>query len=388
MNYDCLGGIAEYNHQDEGNYHDLPIDGMNKDHFTNLICAYHSSFGSLVNRDEVRTSNTFWTHLANVHELRPYQFEHVFKARAVKDPDTLSYDEAMSDKDNIEEWMAAAQKEIKQLEEKGCWVECQKSEAEAKGIKIIPCTWVFRIKRSPAGDIVKLKARICVRGDLMVVDAESYAPVVSWSTIRFFLCLSMQMNWVTVSVDWANAFIQATLKEPMYMSTPRGFANKFGTHGCLRVVKSIYGSKFAPRNWYMHLRTTLRKLGMHESPFDKCLLYRKNLMMVLYVDDAGIAAPLQSIIDDFVKELRDHGFDLDIEGKFSSYLGIGIQSFEDGTCHMTQKGLIKKIIKTTKMGNCNPNWTPSTQLALGSDPDGELYDHSQFNYASIVGMLL
>jgi len=389
MNYDRLGGMAEYKQQQgNGGYYDLPIDGMNKNHFANLICAYHSSFGSLVNRDEVRTGNTFWTHLANVHELRPYQFEHVFKARAVKDPDTLSYDEAMSYEENIEEWMAAAQKEIKQLEEKGCWVECQKSEAEAKGIKIIPCTWVFRIKRNPAGDIVKLKARICVRGDLMDVDAESYAPVVSWSTIRFFLCLSMQMNWVTVSVDWANAFIQATLKEPMYMSTPRGFANKFGTHGCLRVVKSIYGSKFAPRNWYMHLRTTLRKLGMHESPFDKCLLYRKNLMMVLYVDDAGIAAPSQSIIDDFVKELRDHGFDLDIEGKFSSYLGIGIQNFEDGTRHMTQKGLIKKIIETTKMGNCNPNWTPSTQLALGSDPDGEPYDHSQFSYASIVGMLL
>ena len=111
-------------------------------------------------------------------------------------------------------------------------------------------------------------------------------------------------------------------------------------------------------------------------------------MMVLYVDDAGIAAPKQSIIDDFVKELREHGFDLDIEGNFCSYLGIGIQTFKDGSRHMTQKGLIKKILETTKMENCNPNWTPSTLTALGSDPDGEPYDHSQFNYASIVGMLL
>jgi hypothetical protein len=31
------------------------------------------------------------------------------------------------------------------------------------------------------------------------------------------------IGWTTVSVDWANAFIQAKLKVPMYMQTPRGF---------------------------------------------------------------------------------------------------------------------------------------------------------------------
>ena len=190
----------------------------------------------------------------------------------------------------------------------------------------------------------------------MKVDAESYAPVVSWSTIRFFLCLSMKLGWTTVSVDWANAFIQATLDKPMYMSTPRGFLNKFGSRGCLRVTKSIYGSKFAPRNWYNHLRTALRAMGMEESPYDPCLLYRENLMMVLYVDDAGIAAPTKQIIEDFIIELRKkHGFDLEMEGDFTSYLGIAIDEFEDGSRHMTQKGLIKKVIQTTKMENCNPN---------------------------------
>ena len=62
----------------------------------------------------------------------------------------------------------------------------------------------------------------------MKVDAESYAPVVAWSTIRLFLCLTVELNWITVSADWANAFIQATLKKPMYMATPRGFFNKYG----------------------------------------------------------------------------------------------------------------------------------------------------------------
>ena len=78
-------------------------------------------------------------------------------------------------------------------------------------------------------------------------------------------------------------------------------------------------------------------------------------MMVLYVDDAGIAAPNKSIIDDFVAELKNLGFDLEIEGSFSSYLGIGIEELDSGERNMTQKGLIKKVIKTTNMEKCNLN---------------------------------
>ena len=70
------------------------------------------------------------------------------------------------------------------------------------------------------------------------------------------------------------------------------------------------------------------------------------------------------------------GFDLEIEGNFSSYLGIGIEELDNGERNMTQKGLIKKVIKTTKMEKSNPNWTPCTQSALRSDPDGEPYDLS------------
>ena len=81
-------------------------------------------------------------------------------------------------------------------------------------------------------------------------------------------------------------------------------------------------------------------------------------------------------------------FDLDIEDDFNSYLGIGIEEFPDGTRHMTQKGLIKKILKTAQMENCNPNWNPCTQITLGSDPDGEPFNNQRFSYASIVGMLL
>ena len=121
----------------------------------------------------------------------------------------------MRDYPNLKEWMAAIAKEIRQLEEKQCLVECLKSEAKEKGEKIIPCTWVLRIKRNPTGDIIKLKARICLRGDLMDQNEDNFAPVCAWSSVRFYLVASMILGWTTVSVDWANAFIQATLEKPI-----------------------------------------------------------------------------------------------------------------------------------------------------------------------------
>lgn len=60
-----------------------------------------------------------------------------FKARAVKDPDTLSYGDAMASP-NKAQWLEAAQKEISALESKNTWDEV--SLSEANGQKVLPGT--------------------------------------------------------------------------------------------------------------------------------------------------------------------------------------------------------------------------------------------------------
>ena len=77
--------------------------------------------------------------------------------------------------------------------------------------------------------------------------------------------------------------------------------------------------------------------------------------MVLYIDNAGIAAATEKETYNFIQELWDIGFELNVEGKLNKYLGVGIEEFPDGTRNVTQKGLIDKIIETTKITGCNPN---------------------------------
>ena len=114
---------------------------------------------------------------------------------------------------------------------------------------------------NPAGEIIKCKARICLRGDPMINNPETCAPVVQWRAICFFVICSIHLGWMTRSVNWVNAFPQAPSDKPTFMCTPRGFMNKCGEDRCSKAVRSLCGSKFAPRTWHLHLCKVPLKLG-------------------------------------------------------------------------------------------------------------------------------
>jgi hypothetical protein len=110
------------------------------------------------------------------------------------------------------------------------------------------------------------------------------------------------------------------------------------------------------------------------------------MIVVLYVDDAGIGAKNPADIDRLIDDLRGLGFELKKEGSFSEFLGIKFDYRPDGSIELTQKGLIKKILQTTKMENCKPNLLPAS-APLASDPDGPPMNED-WHYSSVIGMLL
>ena len=298
-------------------------------------------------------------------------------------PDLFSYDQAMSS-EHRSEWIKAAIKEIMALEKLNCWVEVP---IESATTKVLPGTWVFKVKRAPDGTFKKFKARYCIRGDLQEGEFETYAPVVQFSSVRLFLAWSLLLRWYTCSIDFSNAFIQAELKDDTYIHLPRGFRGSGTGRTCLKLKRSLYGLAVAPRLWYQHLWKALKELGLTACKHDKCLLFRKDLIVICYVDDLGIQAPRKEIVDELISQLRKKGFDLTFEGSFTEYLGIQYTKMGENQVKMTQEGLIQKILEATGMEDCNSNRTPCTREALASDDAGEPMEDS-WNYRSVVGMLL
>jgi hypothetical protein len=76
------------------------------------------------------------------------------------------------------------------------------------------------------GELVKHKARICVDGSQQQYGRdywETYAPVVSWSTVHLVLLLSTILNLKSRQVDYTQAFPQAELTDPVFMCLPQGW---------------------------------------------------------------------------------------------------------------------------------------------------------------------
>ena len=322
--------------------------------------------------------------LNDVPTLHPFAY-----ASNRQDPDIYSYDEVIGMPDR-KAWHLSAIIEIKALEKYGTWTEDLRSNVP-DGTKIIPGTWVFKMKRYPDGRPKKRKARFCVRGDLQdVTNDETYAPLVSFPTVRLFLSLVTLFNWTALSIDFDNAFVQAKLDKPVWIHFPRGFGScKGNTHlKCLKLNRSLYGMATAPRLFYNHLfRSLVDKLKFVPCELDPCFLFRADCIMIVYCDDVGIAAKDLATIEKVVEDLRAEDLELTVEGTFEDYLSVKYTRFDDGTINMTQSGLIEKVLGAAGMSNCKPCKTPANVNALATDPDGEPIDED-WNYRSIIGMLI
>ena len=137
-----------------------------------------------------------------------------------------------------------------------------------QGAKVLPSTWVFKIKRYPDGRLRKFKARFCVRGDLQeqgVDYFESYAPVIPWSSVILMLVLAAHLDLCTRQIYFSNAFSQATLQEEVYIKFPATFQDSNSSGNVLKLNKSLYGLVQAPLAWYQHLVAKLMELNWKAS---------------------------------------------------------------------------------------------------------------------------
>ena len=253
-------------------------------------------------------------------------------------------------------------------------------------MNVLSSTWSFKVKRYPDGSIKKLKARFCVRGYEQIEGVDyfdTYAPVVSWTTVRLLLVLSIVLNLFTCQVDYTAAFAQAPVTDDIYVEMPRGFKQPGKV---LKLKRSLYGLKQSSRNWFQHLQQGLKRQGFVPSTNDPCLFIHPKVICLTYVDDCLFFAKSNEDIHNMINSLRADKFSIQMEDDFAGYLGVLISHNDDGSITLTQTGLIDRIIEAAHLSDSTPKYTPADVNALPQDLKGLHYSGS-FNYASIVGML-
>ena len=270
-------------------------------------------------------------------------------------------------------------------------------------MNVLGSTLVFKKKVYPSGEVRKLKARFCARGDQQIegVDFfETYAPVVSWNTVRLLLVLSVQFELATRQVDYTAAFVHAPIdvdpnydqmtpeeqaKSGVYVEMPKGFREPGKVY---KLRKSLYGLRQAPRQFFKHLKSNLEHIGFEQQvDIDPCLFISPKVICLVYVDDTLLYARNQQDIDDVIRRLtEERSMTLEIEDEVAGFLGVDIQ--RDPTTKevtLTQTGLIDRILQALDVEKLPAVDTPADAV-LGKDEFGEPANCS-FSYPSVIGML-
>jgi hypothetical protein len=318
-----------------------------------------------------------------LHPMTPFGF----KMTKGSNPDMPTFNQAMASTQS-EHWKIACEAEIAELERRATWTQVERSDLP-DGTNVIPGTWALKVKRLPDGSFRKFKARFCVRGDKQIEGLdffETYAPVVSWTTVRMMLILSTSLNMSTVQVDYSNAFAQAHLKEDIYISVPQGFGSEGGT-AVLKLNRSLYGLKQAAICWFDKLRDGLLDQGWKQifPHLEPCLFYKDGVICLVYVDDCLFFGASNDLIHKYIDEIKAAGFDLTIESDVYAFLGVQVErDAHAGTVTLSQPGLIKKIVAMSKVENSKA--TPADKVPLGPGIDDDPHDED-WQYAAMVGCL-
>ena len=314
------------------------------------------------------------------------------------DPDTMHLSEARRQPD-WHKFKQGMNKEVNDFTERQHWELVPATvidELKAKGIKfdIIQAVWSFKRKRTPSGELIKHKSRLCAHGGQQTSNTfwETFSPVVQWSTLRTILTLSIIQGWKARSIDFVLAYPQADLKANIFMRIPFGF--KVDTPGkwLLKLTKNVYGLSDAGRTWALHLRQGLIDRGFKQSQVDPCVFFKGNLVLVIYVDDVIAFCPDDKPIDDFIQSMQEdkpRRFILEDQGPLKDYLGLEIVHKGDQV-HITQAHLINKILNTANLSGdkVKTHATPAADI-LHKFPDSSEVppDEAPFDYRSLIGQL-
>ena len=313
---------------------------------------------------------------------------------ATDNPDILYWDQAMKAHDR-DKFIEAVCIELDGHEKMGNYEPIPLNKVP-KGTKLLDMVWSMQQKRKiKTQEVYKWKTLLNVHGGQQVHGVhywDTYAPVVTWQTVRLFLILSLILGWKSRQLDFVMAYPQAPTEMPLYMRLPQGYKREGisrKTHA-LKLVRNVYGQKQPGRVWNKYMDQGMKEIGFKPSAFDPCLYYRGAIIFLVYIDDCIIFGPDGCSIDAAVEDLRacSHHFTIDDQGDISDFLGIQVQKHSDGTIQLTQPQLIDSIIKDLHLqSGSNSKKTPAVPTnLLHKDTEGQEMT-PEFHYHSVIGKL-
>lgn len=236
--------------------------------------------------------------------------------------------------------LAAADLEYNALQTRNTW----KKVGYPAGKQVLPVKWVFTYKFDEEGYLIKAKARICVRGDLQILDREdTAAATLAARTFRTLMAIAAAFDLDMKQFDATNAFINSWLDEEVFIRMPEGYVEEGFV---LFLNRALYGLRRSPRLWQKELTSTLIELGMKPVNEDPCLFIGDNIIIMFFVDDLIVLYrhEYEKEATDLITKIKMK-YDLRDMGDGERFIGIQItRDRPNRKMWLSQSAYIDKIV--------------------------------------------
>ena len=167
-----------------------------------------------------------------------------------------------------------------------------------EGEKVIPYQIVFKEKLDGEGKIQMYRVQIVAGGHKQIARKsynETFAAVAKVPSIRVILGNTAVQDWKIHHVDIKSAYLNALLKENVYMKPLPGVLNPGEEGKVCRLLKGLYGLHQAGRGWYKEMAGVfVNKLGFKKSAVDHSVFYRRmkdeHTIVAVATDDMAITS--------------------------------------------------------------------------------------------------
>lgn len=218
--------------------------------------------------------------------------------------------------------------------------------------KAVRCTWVYKIKYKADGMLDRYKARLVAKGFTQTqrVDCfQTFSLVEKMSTVRIMLSLAVVQNWTLNQLDILMPFCMGICmrKSICIFHLVSLFLLIYWQEPCLQLIKSLYGLRQEPREWFTKFSQVVLAYGFTQSKADNSLFVfhtsKSFTALLVYVDDIILSGSYPSIIASVKICLQSH-FKLKDLGHLHYSLGIEIARFKDGI-YLHQRKYIMNLMK-------------------------------------------
>ncbi|KAH9706494.1 hypothetical protein KPL70_012223 [Citrus sinensis] len=228
---------------------------------------------------------------------------------------------------------------------------------------------------------------------------EVFSPVVKHTSIRILFALVAEYELELAQLDVKTAFLHGDLEEEIYMIQLCGFRVAGKENHMCRLIKSLYGLKQSPRQWYKRFDQFIQGQKFTRSEHDHCVYFRRLpdgafIYLLLYVDDMFIVSKNKDEIERLKKQLASE-FEMKDLGAAQRILGMEIRrDKKNRSIWLTQKSYLKKVLERFGMDDkTKPICTPlALHFKLSSSSCPKSQEERDYMacvpYASVVGSLM